>query len=811
MKIFKTICKYLFFYFIIPLIILSGIEGFLRYKGWGENRHPWKEQIIGDKKIYTKNLAFYQQFFEHPVNPLEFEPHITTIQLPKPENTIRIFIFGESAALGWPDASYSMGRFLETMLNMLYPEHHWEVFNTCFAGINSHIIRYLVEKSLFLEPDLVIFYMGNNEAHGTFGLLHSFQNSVPLSPWIVQTHIHLQNLYLAQKFRDWALSIRKMLPRRLTQVIRWDDPRVRIVSNNFERNLKSIINTLNRNHIPVFISTIGANLRDWPPVESWFREDITKEEIETWNQYFGERLNLIDEKKLEEAKNAFLKALQIDSSPAILNFFLAWILLAEDNKQEAKQYFLNACEKDGFGFVRAKPFINQTIKKVVEDFSNTPNVKFIPIADELSRHAQKNIPGDDLFIDSCHLNFYGAYTIASIYLREIIDYYSLIPHNVPSFEDVGIRLGITRNKEYEYLNLFHRELPKHIVHFPEYDKVFNYEEILEKLKKEFIPASPSDLLKNYRYDKKVTDLIFYLLSLSPDNIINLSSVSLDILNDLGCFRQGLLLAKELYKRYPENTNLYFLLFDFAYHANDENTAEFALEKMEKAYGLLEDIYLYFSLKWAIKQNKKEQSVEISKKLLSYNLALPSRKSLAQCVMVSADNNLSFQQKLERWKEILQKNPWSFDSFQYISKQTRTESEKEMFKQMLLELIQSDTKSALPYIFLAHIYEDDNEIPKSIEMFQKAISVSPGNLFIYYELTRLLTKKAEVLLKGGDIEEASSILEEAVQTFPYYATAWQILIDTCSLMGDEQGSMEKLLEWQELQNKEIMRYLWEIVY
>lgn len=810
MKFLTKLCKYLFFYLIIPILILAGIEGFLRYKGWGENRFPWKEQVVGDEKIYTKNLAFYQQFFEHPVNPLEYEPHITVIQLPKPENTIRIFIFGESAALGWPDSSYSMGKFLEVMLNMLYPEHRWEVFNLCFAGINSHIIRYLVENSLFLQPDLAIFYMGNNEAHGTFGLLHSFKNSIPLSPLIVQTHIYLQNLYLAQKLREWTIVLGISHPQKPMQTIRWDDPKVNIVKNNFEENLKSIINTLNKQHIPVFISTIGANLRDWLPIESWFRKDTTNAEAEKWFEYFNKGLNFLRGNNITEAKDTFKQAMQIDSSPAILNFFFAWSLLAENNEEEAIQYFLEACEKDGFGFVRAKPFINQSITKITKEYSQTKNVSLIPVAENLSQHAIKNIPGNDLFIDSCHLNFYGSYITACSYLQKIIQYYSLKPNPAPSFEDVQIRLGITKNKEYEYYSNAYIELPPNLIYFPEGCKTFNYKGFLNQLKETIIPSSSEDFSQTYRYDPKNTEMIFNTLTDTPDDI-NLSFICLDILKNLGSFREGILKTMELCKFYPNNINLYYLLFVFAYYADDKETVEYALDKIKNFAIYPQDIYLNISLKWAIKQDKIEESIRISKKLIAQTRYLPLQKTLAQCVLINEDKNLTFQQKMAQWEEILQKNPWSFDSFEYISNQVQTKTHEDMFKEVLLKLIQKDTKSPLPYTFLSRIFEKEDKIQQAIEILQKAILVSPSSIFIYYKLTCLITKKAEQLLIKGDIEEGNRLLEEAVQIFPYYAPAWLNLIDTCSLLNDEQGLLEKLTEWQEMQNKEIMKYIWEIIY
>lgn len=810
MKFFRILCKYIFLYFFIPLLILVGIEGFLRYEGWGENRHPWRERVVENKKIYTKNMAFYQQFFEHPIHPGEFEPFITMIQIPKPENTIRIFVFGESAALGWPDSRYSMGNFLLAMLNMLYPEYNWEVFNVCFAGINSHIIRYLVENSLFLQPDLVIFYMGNNESHGTFGLLHSFRNSIPLSPWIVQTHIRLQHLYLVQQLRKFSLMVKQVLPKRRMRIVRWDDRRVNIVAKNFEDNLRSIIEILDREHIPVFVSTMGANLRDWLPIESWFRENISKEEVEEWKKYFGEGLNLISSGNIRQAKEALIKALKIDPTPAILNYFFAWTLLVEGDELQAKKYFLEACDKDGIGFVRSKSFINEIIQGVSKSFSDNQNIRLIPIAEELSTHAQNHIPGTDLFVDSCHLNFYGTYIIARAYLREIIKKFSLPSRDIPSCEDTKFRLGITRNKEKQLGIFIQVNKPLNSIYFPDGFKSFNYEEITNQLQHYIVNSTFQQTSSNAQFNSEDIEKPFYLLGIYPKNK-NLLLSCLDVLNNLGAFRQGLTIAKKICDEYPATVNDYFILFDFACNVNDRENAELALRKIGELFDFLGEIYTYHALRWAIKQEQKEKAVEISHKLVSFSLALPLYKALAHCVLINEEKNLSFSEKLAKWKEVLQKNSWSFDSFRYVSKQIQTEQEKEMFKGILSEMIQNNVKSALPFIFMAHIYEDEKNIPLSIKMFQKSISVSPDNLFSYYELTRLLTKKAEELLLAGNIEEATATLEQAVQIFPYYAPAWLNLMDTCLLLGDEPGYWEKLTEWQEIQNKDIMRYLWEIAY
>ena len=85
---------------------------------------------------------------------------------PSRPGTVRIFVFGESAAFGTPDPAYSFSRILELMLQAQYPQTRFEVINTAIMGINSHAIRPIVAECAARDPDLFIFYMGNNEAVG---------------------------------------------------------------------------------------------------------------------------------------------------------------------------------------------------------------------------------------------------------------------------------------------------------------------------------------------------------------------------------------------------------------------------------------------------------------------------------------------------------------------------------------------------------------------------------------------------------------------------------------------------------------------
>ncbi len=809
MKIVITFIKYALLYTLIPLILLASIELFLRYKGWGENIFPWKETVIENRRIYTKNLAFYQQFFDNPVNPGEFPPYINFVSLPKQKNTKHIFVLGESAAIGWPDSRFSFGRYLETILNRLYPEYNWHTVNIAFAGINSHILRYVARKSTFLKPDLVLLYMGNNEAHGTFSIYHSFRKSTPLPPWIVQPYINLQNLYLFQNIEKLAILFRKKYGNIFnfsTKDVRFDNPEVKIVEASYEKNLHAIIETFTKNNIPVFVGTLSSNLRDFPPVDSWFRENITENELKKWIMNFESGFESLTSTNIDEAKKSFQQAIEIDNTPAILNYFLGWCYLAEKNIEEARKYFVSAREKDGFGFVRAKSFINNIVAETVNNYPPEKKVVLVDAEKEVSQYSHYSVPGNEVFVDSCHLNLYGNYILSTAYLKKIINTLNLPERKIPTFDEIKLDMGITKSLEIE-LNIFNRsDIQISVIHFPTEEKAKDFNNTLKILKQTYIEKKSSE--------KPNVDSFEILFKCANDDR-NKQNLVLELnylegLQSLGAFKEGINRLQYLCNTFPDNLNLFFMLFEFACYADDDKIMNEMVEKV-KNLAKMDEVANYYLLKWALKKGSIEDSIEISKKIISFPLAYSNYKALAQAILINHQEGLSFSQKLEEWKQVLQKSPWSWDVYDYIYQQAKSPDEKISYRNMLIDLSSKIDKCPSLFSFLSFIYEDEDDIQKSIEMLRKAIEIAPNNASYSYELARLLTKQADQLLLQSEIDTANQIYQSATQNFPYYAPAWLGLIDTCSLMDDMEGFIEKINEWQEIQNREAMQYLWEIIF
>jgi hypothetical protein len=105
----------------IPLVALAAAELGLRLAGWGG--YPAFFRIAGQlpsgaSVALVEPAATKPYFFANPTRPGYAEE--TNFLIPKPADTVRIFIVGESAAKGYPQPrNLSMASFLQALLERL--------------------------------------------------------------------------------------------------------------------------------------------------------------------------------------------------------------------------------------------------------------------------------------------------------------------------------------------------------------------------------------------------------------------------------------------------------------------------------------------------------------------------------------------------------------------------------------------------------------------------------------------------------------------------------------------------------------------
>ena len=150
---------------VIPLLLLGIVEAGLRFQGYGFSPYFFSTAEIEGETTIVPNRNFGKRFFPEQMAragaPFEFSP--------EKKGQFRIFILGESAAMGDPQPEYGFSHILEVLLEKRYPHINFEIINTGVVAINSHAIRFIADDCLDWEPDLFIVYMGNNEVVGPYG------------------------------------------------------------------------------------------------------------------------------------------------------------------------------------------------------------------------------------------------------------------------------------------------------------------------------------------------------------------------------------------------------------------------------------------------------------------------------------------------------------------------------------------------------------------------------------------------------------------------------------------------------------------
>ena len=104
---------------VIPSLCLLLIELALRLAGIGYPTAFLLRSTNQGQQTLVQNNQFGWRFFGRRKSRM---PAPISIPAKKPENTVRIFVFGESAAFGDPQPAFGFPRMLEAMLSLRYPE-----------------------------------------------------------------------------------------------------------------------------------------------------------------------------------------------------------------------------------------------------------------------------------------------------------------------------------------------------------------------------------------------------------------------------------------------------------------------------------------------------------------------------------------------------------------------------------------------------------------------------------------------------------------------------------------------------------------
>lgn len=401
-----------------PVIILGGVESVLRVAGYGKPTRPFLRHTVDGHDCWVRNLEYLQIFFPFPVHRYG---DMWKVEVPaeKAQDTYRVFVFGSSAALGWPDAKFGFARMLELMLERQYPQTRFEVFNLASEMVNSHVMRAIALECARMQPDLFVVYMGNNEFVGPFGAMESGRPRTRIpSVASVHAYVWLSNLRLLQWTRPY-----------LPQSLAWSsapssgaaDERVDAIYSNYASNLDDICSAGISAGARVFLSTVGTNLRDWGPSQSGHRPGLPPEDLSAWQAAYDAGKGFQAQGQFGQALQSYAQAERIDDTYAELHFRKGQCFWHQENYEASQASFVQALEHDDLFCVRAKPRLNAVIRGVAEAH-RAEGAVLVDAAQRFSEGSPHGIPGIEFFSDYCHLSPEGHYQLASAVYEQVVQH-----------------------------------------------------------------------------------------------------------------------------------------------------------------------------------------------------------------------------------------------------------------------------------------------------------------------------------------------------------------------------------------------------
>ena len=407
---------------LLPIFACLTAEIGLRMGGYGFDPHFFKHATIGGTDFIVQNEDFTLRFFPKEMvrnpGPLRFPAH-------KAPGTFRIFIFGESAAMGDPAESLAPDRYLGALLRAKFPNRNFEIINTGITAVDSHVILPIARECTRYDGDLWIIYMGNNEMVGPFGAATVFGRQAPplayarlatacqrfrLGQWLAATARHLAG---SQNSRP-AWGGMEMFQ---NNQIPPESPKRETVYRNFQRNLDDIIRAGCQSGAKVLVNGMAVNLKDCPPFASLSAARLSATERAQFEQCFRQGLAAEEHQDFASAIGFFAQAAQSDQRRADLQFHWGRCLLAISNAAAAHEHFQLACDNDALPF-RADSRINAAIQQEVAKV-HAPNLLFLDAAAVLAAGSPEGICGNETFFEHVHFDFDARYRLARAWAGKI--------------------------------------------------------------------------------------------------------------------------------------------------------------------------------------------------------------------------------------------------------------------------------------------------------------------------------------------------------------------------------------------------------
>ncbi len=416
---------------LVPVVLMAVLEGALRLFGVG-----FPTELTVPCTVHGHAASCYNLFFPAPFFPpgMIKTPQAYAIPAEKPPGTFRIFVLGESAAMGDPDPAYAFSRYLEVMLRDRYPSMKFEVVNTGSVAINSHVLLPIAEGLAKQRPDLFIIYSGNNEVVGPYGPGTALTSSGMSMP-VIRSSIFVRSTRIGQLLTKVGTQKREWggMEMFLDKQVQATSPLMKYSYDNFEKNLRDTIAVAHRSGARVIVSTVATNLKDCGPFGSQHRENLAPDDLRSWTALVQKGAELESARSYPEALQAYQAATKIDDQYAELEFRIARSLWMQGDSAETPRRIFFA---PAISTLCASAPTARSTTSIVRLHHHLPERNWLMRIQSFAKESPNGIIGSELVYEHVHMTPLGNYVLARAMFLQIASQLPVAAGHPPQAGDV---------------------------------------------------------------------------------------------------------------------------------------------------------------------------------------------------------------------------------------------------------------------------------------------------------------------------------------------------------------------------------------
>jgi hypothetical protein len=325
----------------------------------------------------------------------------------------RIVLLGESVARGFfVDPGYTPAFVLETMLAGSMPDGQGiEVVDLAETNLTMAGLRQRYQECLALEPDIVIFFAGNNWRNDLEGILFS--------------HEHLAGLGQALQQQKGITGLKQHLEQVLAQQI---------------ESLFSYLHSLTAGKIKLHFIIPEFNLLDWR--SSSGEQLITKlpgDGTHRWIQAKHQAETARANHDWETAAKYAARMIELDPTHPLGFEILADCQVAQEDHEAARESLELARDTALFFRATSKPRTFRIIRETILSLARQYGIEVTDLPAVFHAHLKGRVPDRSLFFDYCHLTPEGIAVAMEAVAQQVINQFAVdstaAPNQAPSVSD----------------------------------------------------------------------------------------------------------------------------------------------------------------------------------------------------------------------------------------------------------------------------------------------------------------------------------------------------------------------------------------